>query len=207
MHNEEIPSVLLSNAVSEFNKLPGIGSRTALRLALHMLKRPLPEVIDFSEAIQKMREEIVFCQQCHNISDSYVCSICSDHHRFQNIICVVESVKDVMAIEKTKQFKGVYHVLGGIISPIDGIGPSDLYIESLVKRTQDVKNIEIVFALPATMEGDTTCYYIHKKISNSDIKYSTLSRGIALGNDIEYADELTLGRSILNRTPFEPIHQ
>lgn len=205
MNSDNIPSMLLSNAVGEFHKLPGIGSKTALRLVLHLLNEPNEEVEKFTSSLSILKQEVKFCKICNNISDSELCSICSNTSRQSSLICVVESIRDVMAIENTSQYKGVYHVLGGIISPIDGIGPSDLSINSLIERLNDMHDAELVFALPATMEGDTTCYYIHKKVNNEKIKFSTLSRGIAIGNDIEYADELTLGRSIVNRTPFEPI--
>jgi recombination protein RecR len=205
MTKDNIPSALLSDAVGEFNKLPGIGSKTALRLVLHLLGESPEEVNKFTSSLNLLKQEVKFCKVCNNISDTEICSICSNTSRQSSLICVVESIRDVMAIENTAQYKGVYHVLGGIISPIDGIGPSDLAIDALVDRLKDNEEAELVFALPATMEGDTTCYYIHKKINNQHIKFSTLSRGIAIGNDIEYADELTLGRSIVNRTPFEPI--
>ena len=204
MNKEDIPSALLSNAVSEFHKLPGIGSKTALRLVLHILNQPENEVKQFSEALVQLKSQVKFCKSCNNISDTEICSICSNSSRKENLICVVEGIKDVMAIEKTMQYKGVYHVLGGIISPLDGIGPSDLSIDLLLNRLNSFENGEIIFALPATMEGDTTCFYIHKKIENKNINFTTLSRGISIGDEIEYADELTLGRSIVNRTAFEP---
>jgi recombination protein RecR len=203
--NNNIPSALLSDAVTEFNKLPGIGNKTALRLVLHLLNQNLEDVQKFTSSINILKQEVKFCKVCHNISDTDVCSICSNTKRDNQTICVVESIRDVMAIENTSQFNGLYHVLGGVISPIDGIGPSDLSIEQLKERIDNEGDLELLFALPATMEGDTTCYYIHKKINKEGLKFSTLSRGIAFGNEIEYADELTLGRSIVNRTPFEPI--
>ena len=204
MNNENIPSIHLSNAVSEFHKLPGIGSKTALRLVLHVLNQPENDVKQFSEALLQLKSQVKFCKKCNNISDSEICSICSNSSRNENIICVVESIKDVMAIEKTSQYKGVYHVLGGVISPLDGIGPSDLAIDLLIEKLKLKENAELIFALPVTMEGDTTCFYIHKKIDNKNINFTTLSRGISIGDEIEYADELTLGRSIVNRTTFEP---
>jgi len=204
MNNDDISSTHLSNAVSEFHKLPGIGSKTALRLVLHVLNLPENDVKQFSEALLQLKSQVKFCTKCNNISDSEICSVCSNHSRNEKLICVVESIKDVMAIEKTSQYKGVYHVLGGIISPLDGIGPNDLSINKLINRVQQAESTEIIFALPATMEGDTTCFYIHKKIENKNINFTTLSRGISIGDEIEYADELTLGRSIVNRTTFEP---
>lgn len=204
MNNEDIPSALLSNAVGEFHKLPGIGSKTALRLVLHVLNQQDTEVKQFADAMVQLKNHVKFCKSCNNISDTEICSICSNSSRNEKLICVVEGIKDVMAIEKTSQYKGVYHVLGGIISPLDGIGPSDLSIELLLNRLNNIEDGELIFALPATMEGDTTCFYIHKKIENININFTTLSRGISIGDEIEYADELTLGRSILNRTAFEP---
>ena len=204
MINEDISSIHLSNAVSEFHKLPGIGSKTALRLVLHVLNQSENDVKQFSDALLQLKSKVKFCQTCNNISDTDICSVCNSNSRSKNLICIVESIKDVMAIEKTSQYKGVYHVLGGIISPLDGVGPSDLAIDMLIKRVSDFENAELIFALPATMEGDTTCYYIHKKIENNAINFTTLSRGISIGDEIEYADELTLGRSIVNRTVFEP---
>ena len=204
MNNDDISSTHLSNAVSEFHKLPGIGSKTALRLVLHVLNQPENDVKQFSEALLQLKSHVKFCEKCNNISDSEICSICNNHSRNENLVCVVESIKDVMAIEKTSQYKGVYHVLGGVISPLDGIGPNDLSINKLIDRVKQTESTEIIFALPATMEGDTTCFYIHKKIENKNINFTTLSRGISIGDEIEYADELTLGRSIVNRTTFEP---
>jgi len=203
MNQEDIPSALLSNAVSEFHKLPGIGSKTALRLVLHVLNQSENDVKQFANALTELKHQVKFCKSCNNISDTEICSICSNSSRKENIICVVEGIKDVMAIEKTMQYDGVYHVLGGVISPLDGIGPSDLSIDLLINRTQQIEHGELIFALPATMEGDTTCFYIHKKIDNKNINFTTLSRGISIGDEIEYADELTLGRSIVNRTIFE----
>ena len=202
MHKSHLPSQLLSNAVSEFAKLPGIGQKTALRLVLHLLKQEEEAIKTFSQSLTELKENVKFCTICNNISDNDTCPICSQNSRAQDIICVVEGIKDVMAIEQTGQFKGVYHVLGGIISPMDGIGPNDLSIDHLIKRTSALEECELIFALPATMEGDTTCFFIHKKIEGNSIKFSTLARGISIGDDLEYADELTLGRSIINRTNF-----
>ncbi len=205
MNKENIPSVLLSGAVNEFNKLPGIGSKTALRLVLHLLNQSDTDVKSFTHAVSELKERVKFCKKCNNISDTDLCAICGNHHRDEHLICLVESIRDVMAIENTAQYRGMYHVLGGVISPIDGIGPQDLSIDLLINRLDENQSYELIFALPATMEGDTTCYYIHKKTQNLNIKYSMLSRGIAIGNEIEYADEITLGRSIKDRTPFEPV--
>lgn len=184
-------------------QLPGIGKRTALRLVLHLLKQPSEQTHFLSEALTSMRDEIKFCTNCHNISDVAVCEICNNHQRNHNIICVVEDVRDVMAIENTNQFKGIYHVLGGKISPIEGIGPSQLNITSLVEKVKSGGVEELIFALSSTMEGDTTNFYIFKQIKDFDVKTSTIARGIAVGDELEYADEVTLGRSILNRIPFE----
>jgi recombination protein RecR len=202
MNSAEYPSKLLENAVKEFAKLPGIGSKTAMRLVLHLLKQNVLEVNSFGEAIIKLKNEVTFCSVCNNISDSNICNICSDNSRNKTIICVVESLKDVISIENTGQYRGVYHVLGGIISPIDGIGPNDLNINSLETRVESREISEIIFALPTTMEGDTTNYYLHKKIKNFVPKFSVLARGVAIGDKLEYTDEITLGRSIINRTDF-----
>ena len=199
----EFSSKLLEKAVNEMAQLPGIGKRTALRLVLHLLKQPLAQTQFLSNALTKMREEIKFCISCHNISDVEVCEICNNPKRNHKIICVVEDVRDVMAIENTNQFKGIYHVLGGKISPIDGIGPSQLYINSLVTKVKLGEIEELIFALSSTMEGDTTNFYIFKQIKDYAVKTSTIARGIAVGDELEYADEVTLGRSILNRVPFE----
>jgi len=199
----EFSSKLLEKAVNEMAQLPGIGKRTALRLVLHLLKQPKEQTHFLSEALNTMREEIKFCENCHNISDVEVCEICSNPSRNHKIICVVEDVRDVMAIENTNQFKGVYHVLGGKISPIDGVGPSQLNISSLVEKVKSAGIEEIIFALSSTMEGDTTNFYIYKQLKDFDIKTSTIARGIAVGDELEYADEVTLGRSILQRVPFE----
>lgn len=200
--NQKYPSALLENAVNEFAKLPGIGRKTALRLILHLLRQETAMVDSFSQALVKLKHEVKYCNVCHNICDNDICSTCLDKSRDSSTICVVENIKEVMAIENTMQYKGLYHVLGGIISPIDGIGPSDLEIESLVERVSrgDVK--EVILALSTTMEGDTTNFYIYKKLAPHDVKISMIARGISIGDEIEYADEVTLGRSILNRTLF-----
>jgi recombination protein RecR len=203
-------SSLLENAVTEFAKLPGIGKKTALRLVLHLLKQDTGEVSRFSEIISKMRNEIKFCIRCHNISDKTLCNICSNPMRKQELLCVVENIRDVIAIESTQQFNGVYHVLGGIISPLDGIGPDQLTIDDLVKRLADEDIQEIIFALSPTIQGDTTIYYIAKKLSangaggsSSPVKITTIARGIAFGGELEYTDEMTLAKSISNRIPVE----
>ena len=201
--NSSFPSALQENAVNELARLPGIGRKTALRLALHLLRQDEEKVTHFAESILKMRREITYCSVCHNISDRPVCSICADTTRDHSLICVVENVKEVMAIEKTMQFRGVYHVLGGIISPIDGIGPSDLEIVSLEERVKKGEIREVILALSATMEGDTTNFYIFRRLQASHVKVSIIARGVSIGDEIEYADEVTLGRSILNRTPFD----
>ncbi len=194
---------LLENAVNEFAKLPGIGKKTALRLVLHLIKQDAHDVTQFSEAISKMREEIKFCSRCHNISDTVLCNICSNHSRKGELLCVVENIRDVIAIESTQQFSGVYHVLGGIISPLDGIGPEQLTIDSLVQRVQSEGITEIIFALNANIQGDTTIYYISKKLKGLTVKITTIARGIAFGGELEYADEMTLAKSISNRIPVE----
>lgn len=199
----EFSSKLLEKAVNEMAQLPGIGKRTALRLVLHLLKQPKEQTGFLTQALTVMREEVKFCVSCHNISDSDVCEICSNDKRQHHIVCVVEDIRDVMAIENTGQFKGVYHVLGGKISPIDGIGPSQLNISSLVQKVKSGSVSEIIFALSSTMEGDTTNFYIYKQIQESGVVTSTIARGIAVGDELEYADEVTLGRSILQRIPFE----
>lgn len=199
----KFPSVLLENAVNEFSKLPGIGRKTALRLALHLLRQDKESVENFANAITTLKNEVRYCSCCHNISDTNICPICADTSRDSSTICVVENVKEVMAIENTMQFKGLYHVLGGIISPIDGIGPSDIEIGSLVERVKQGTIKEVILALSATMEGDTTNFYIFRKLQSYDIKVSIIARGVSVGDEIEYADEVTLGRSIINRTPFD----
>ncbi len=201
--NQAYPSALLENAVNEFSKLPGIGRKTALRLVLHLLRQDDEQVEGFAEALTTLKREVKYCSSCHNISDSEVCNICSDTTRDPSIVCVVENIKDVMAIENTVQYKGQYHVLGGIISPIDGIGPSDIEIASLIKRVEEKEVKEVVLALSATMEGDTTNFYIYRKLEPYNIKVSIIARGVSVGNELEYTDEVTLGRSILNRTPFD----
>ncbi|MBZ4657694.1 recombination protein RecR [Dysgonamonadaceae bacterium] len=199
----KFPSVLLENAVNEFSKLPGIGRKTALRLALHLLRQDKESVENFATAITTLKNDVRYCSCCHNISDTEICPICADQSRDASTICVVENVKEVMAIENTMQFKGLYHVLGGIISPIDGIGPSDIEIGSLVERVKQGTIKEVILALSATMEGDTTNFYIFRKLQSYDIKVSIIARGVSVGDEIEYADEVTLGRSIINRTPFD----
>jgi recombination protein RecR len=199
----EFSSKLLEKAVAEMSQLPGIGKRTALRLVLHLLKQPKEQTQFLTHALLEMRQEIKFCNNCHNISDIEVCEICSNSSRNHKLICVVEDIRDVMAIENTGQFKGVYHVLGGKISPIDGVGPSQLNITTLVNKIKIGNVDEVIFALSSTMEGDTTNFYIFKQIKEFSIKTSTIARGIAVGDELEYADEVTLGRSIVNRIPFE----
>ena len=198
----EFSSKLLEKAVNEMAQLPGIGKRTALRLVLHLLKQPVEQTQYLSQALTTMREEVKFCKNCHNISDVEVCEICSNTSRNHTIICVVEDIRDVMAIENTNQFKGIYRVLGGKISPIDGVGPSQLNITTLVDKVQTGRVEEIIFALSSTMEGDTTNFYLYKQLKNFEIKTSTIARGIAVGDELEYADEVTLGRSIVQRVPF-----
>lgn len=200
---QSYPSKLLEDAVNEMSSLPGIGKKTALRLVLHLLKREASEVERFSSSFLKLRNELNYCKLCFNISDSETCHICSDRNRDSHLICVVEDIRDVMAIENTRQFRGLYHVLGGIISPMDGTGPADLNIESLVSRTMDESVEEVIMALSSTMEGDTTNFYIYRRLKDLPIKVSTLARGVSVGDELEYADEITLGRSILNRTPFD----
>lgn len=196
-------SSLLENAVNEFARLPGIGKKTALRLVLHLIKKDVSEVKNFSEAIQKMREEIKFCSRCHNIADKELCNICANNLRRQEMICVVENIRDVIAIESTQQYNGLYHVLGGIISPLDGIGPDQLQIDTLTARVKKEECEEIIFALSPNIQGDTTIYYIGKKLKDIPVKITTIARGIAFGGELEYADEMTLARSISNRMPVE----
>jgi recombination protein RecR len=198
-----LSSNLLEKAVAEFAKLPGIGKKTALRLVLHLLKQEVANVEQFSESIARMRREIRFCQRCGNVSDSETCSICLNSHRKQDLICVVETIRDVIAIENTQQYNGVYHVLGGIISPLDGIGPDQLNIDSLIARVASEKPSELIFALNPNIQGDTTIYYIQKKINAVGLKITTIARGIAFGGELEYADEMTLARSMQNRMPVE----
>lgn len=196
-------SKLVENAVNELSRLPGIGKKTALRLVLHLLKKDPPVADALGNAILKMRTEIIFCSKCHNISDSEICEICGNPKRDQSLVCVVEDVRDVLAIENTGQFTGVYHILGGIISPMDGIGPNDLNIESLVNRVGEDGISEVVMALSTTIEGDTTNFYLFKKLKKFNINITTIARGVSVGDDLEYADEVTLGRSILHRIPYE----
>jgi len=195
-------SKLLENAVNELARLPGIGRKTALRLALHLIRQEAQNVESFSKAILAMRNEIKRCNTCHNISDNEVCDICSNQKRDQSLVCVVQDIRDVMAIENTNQYTGLYHVLGGIISPIDGIGPDDLKIESLINKVAEGYIKEVILALPTTIEGDTTNFYLSRKLSDYSLALSTIARGIAIGDDIEFTDEITLGRSIINRVPF-----
>lgn len=202
MSSQQFSSSLLENAVNEFAKLPGIGRKTALRLVLHLLKQSEQEVEIFGNSLIHLRKEVIYCKICHNISDTDVCRICSNPSREQEIICVVENIKDVLSIENTQQFRGLYHVLGGIISPMDGIGPGDLEIESLIQRVSKENIKEVILALSTTMEGDTTNFYIFRKLAPLNVKISTIARGIAIGDELEYADEVTLGRSILNRVEF-----
>jgi recombination protein RecR len=197
------PSKLLENAVSELSKLPGIGRKSALRLALHLLRKDISEVEAFGNAVVKMRKEIRYCRECHNISDADICSICASPKRDKSTICVVETTRDVMAIENTGQMSGVYHVLGGIISPMEGLGPEDLAIESLVARVAEGEVKEIILALPTTIEGDTTNFYLYRKLKDLTLKVTTLARGVSIGDELEFTDEVTLGRSIMNRTPYE----
>jgi recombination protein RecR len=199
----QLPSSLLENAVAEFSKLPGVGKKTALRLVLHLLKQDVNEVQHFGETIAKMRRDIKFCQRCHNISDGDICSICSNSMRNQHVICVVENIRDVIAIESTQQFNGTYHVLGGIISPLDGIGPDQLKIESLIHRIEKEVVEELIFALNPNIQGDTTIYYIQKKMAHLSCRITTIARGIAFGGELEYADEMTLARSLANRLPVQ----
>ena len=200
---QQYPSVLLEKAVNEFSKLPGIGRKTALRLVLHLLRQSNSDVEQFASAIAKVKQEVKYCQVCHNISDDDVCPICSDPRRDTSLICVVENIQDVMAVENTQQFRGLYHVLGGIISPMDGIGPDQLEIQSLVQRVEQGGVSEVILALSSTMEGDTPNFYISRKLAPLDVKLSVIARGISVGDELEYTDEVTLGRSIVNRTPFE----
>jgi recombination protein RecR len=199
----QLPSSLLENAVAEFSRLPGIGKKTALRLVLHLLKQDVNDVRHFGETITKMRDGIKFCSRCCNISDGDICAICSNSLRNQRTICVVENIRDVIAIESTQQYSGTYHVLGGIISPLDGIGPDQLNIESLISRIQKEETEELIFALNPNIQGDTTIYYIQKKLQPSSCRITTIARGIAFGGELEYADEMTLARSIANRLPVQ----
>ena len=199
----QFSSSLLENAVNEFAKLPGIGKKTALRLVLHLLKQDSQEVNQFSEVMSRMRSEIKFCQRCFNVADGDICSICANSARKQEMICVVESIRDVIAIESTQRYNGIYHILGGVISPLDGVGPDQLHIEALVNRVQKEKTEEIIFALNPNIQGDTTIYYIQKKLQSAPVRITTIARGIAFGGELEYADEMTLARSLQNRLPVE----
>lgn len=200
---QQYPSQLLERAVEAFSQLPGVGRKTALRLVLHLLRQSTEDVDSFADAVIRVKHDVKYCKVCHNISDNEVCSICSDPRRDASVVCVVENIQDVMAIENTQQFHGLYHVLGGIISPMDGIGPHDLEIESLVERVEEGTVKEIILAFASTMEGDTTNFYISRKLKDTGVKLSVIARGISVGDELEYTDEVTLGRSILNRTPFE----
>ncbi|GGG57581.1 recombination protein RecR [Croceivirga lutea] len=199
----DFSSKFLENAVYEVSQLPGIGKRTALRLVLHLLKQPERQTEELTNALNLLRTQVVYCKSCHNISDTEVCEICASPKRDKSLVCVVEDVRDVMAIENTSQYKGLYHVLGGKISPMEGVGPQDLTIGSLVRKVKEGEVSELIFALSSTMEGDTTNFYIYKQLEGLAVKTSTIARGIAVGDELEYADEVTLGRSILNRVPFE----
>lgn len=199
----QFSSALLEAAVNEFSRLPGIGKKTALRLVLYLLKQDVENVEQFSDTIARLRREIRFCKRCFNVADSDFCTICNNHYRQQRTICVVENIRDIIAIESTQQFNGVYHVLGGIISPLDGVGPEELNITSLLERIEKEETEEIIFALNPNIQGDTTIYYIQKKLSDKDIRITTIARGVAFGGELEYADEITLGRSLQNRLPVE----
>lgn len=203
--NQEFPSVLLEKAVNEFAKLPGVGRKTAIRFVLHMLKQDIKDVERFSNSIIELSRDIKHCNICHNISDRDVCNICSNKMRDFTTVCVVESIKDVMAIEATQQYRGVYHVLGGIISPMEGVGPNDINIVSLIDRVREGSIKEVILALSTTMEGDTTNFYIYKKLEEFGVKLSIISRGVSIGDELEYADEVTLGRSIVGRTEFHGV--
>ena len=199
----KFPSTLLEKAVGEISRLPGIGRKTALRLALHILRQDMETADALANAIVNLRHEVKYCKVCHNISDGDICEVCSDTRRDSTVICVVENVQDVMAIENTQQFNGLYHVLGGIISPMDGIGPADLTIDSLVERVKNGEVKEVILALSSTMEGDTTNFYISRRLADCDVAVTVIARGISVGNELEYTDEVTLGRSIVNRTPMK----
>jgi len=201
--NQLYSSKLLENVVGEFSKLPGIGRKTALRMALHLLKQDEESVRRFGQAVIQLRSEVMYCKECHNLSDTEVCEICSNPRRDHSTVCVVETVRDVMSVENTMQYQGIYHVLGGVISPMDGIGPTDLNIESLERKIAAGTASEIILALSATMEGDTTNFFIYRKVNHFPVIVSTLARGLAVGDELEYADQVTLGRSIVNRMPFE----
>lgn len=200
--NQQYPSILLEKAVGEFAKLPGIGRKTAMRLVLHLLRQDVPTVEAFGNSIMTLKHEVKYCKVCHNISDTEICQICANPQRDSSIVCVVENIRDVMAVEATQQYRGLYHVLGGVISPMDGIGPGDLQIDSLVQRVAEGDIKEVILALSTTMEGDTTNFYIYRKLDKMDVKLSIIARGVSVGDELEYADEVTLGRSIVNRTLF-----
>jgi recombination protein RecR len=202
MNMDKYPSRLLENAVNEFSKLPGIGRKSALRLVLHLLRQDKEQVSAFGNSLIELRNEIKHCKVCHNISDTEVCQICSNTSRNKSVICVVENIRDVMSIENTQQYNGLYHVLGGIISPMDGIGPADLEFDSLVERIREGEITEVILALSTTMEGDTTNFYIYRKLKDFEVKLSTLARGVSIGDELEYTDEITLGRSLVNRVPY-----
>lgn len=201
--NQQYPSVLLEKAVSEFAKLPGIGRKTAMRLVLHLLRQDTAVVEGFSNSLVTLRREVKYCRVCHNLSDTDVCQVCASPTRDRSMVCVVENVRDVMAVENTQQFRGLYHVLGGVISPMDGVGPSDLQIDSLVSRVEAGDISEVILALSPTMEGDTTNFYIYRKLAHTGVKTSVIARGISVGDELEYTDEVTLGRSIMARVPFK----
>ena len=203
MLQQKYPSQLLERAVSEFSRLPGIGRKTALRLVLWLLRQDNSDVEQFADAVSRLKKEVKYCQVCHNISDSDICPICADPRRDASLVCVVENIQDVMAIENTQHYHGLYHVLGGIISPMDDIGPSDIEVDSLVNRVEAGGVSEVILALSPTMEGDTTNFYIYRKLASTGVKVSVIARGVAVGNELEYTDEVTLGRSIMNRTLFE----
>lgn len=200
---DNFPSKLVDDAVNEFSRLPGIGRKTALRLVLHLLKQDSNITEAFGNAIIKMRNEIKFCKECHNISDTEICHICANPFRDKTIVCIVEDIRDMLAVENTNQYRGVYHILGGIISPMDGIGPGDLNIDSLIKKVSGGEVKEVIMALRTTMEGDTTNFYLYKKLHEFPVSISAIARGVAIGDELEYTDEITLGRSIINRTPYE----
>jgi len=203
MDIDKYPSRLLENAVNEFSKLPGIGRKSALRLVLHLLRQDTEDVNAFGNSLIQLRQEIKHCKTCHNISDTDICQICANPSRNTSVVCVVENIRDVMSIENTQQYNGLFHVLGGIISPMDGIGPSELEIDSLIERVSSGEIVEVILALSTTMEGDTTNFYIFRKLKGKDVKVSTLARGVSIGDELEYTDEITLGRSLMNRVPYE----
>lgn len=203
MHIHSYPSKLLENAVDEFAKLPGIGRKTALRLVLHLLKQPTNEIESFSDALKELKQNVKYCKECMNISDTEICSICANPRRDSSLLCIVENIKDVMSLESTNQYNGLYFVLGGLINPMNGIGPADLNIEGLINKIAQGSVKEVIMALSATMEGDTTIFYLYKKIKNFDIEITAIARGVAIGDDLEYTDEITLGRALLNRTKLE----